>query len=56
MNKIKLRIPKPSECPFCEYERRFPGFEKGGWMQLDNNGPIVPCPLCNSDGKIPREG
>jgi hypothetical protein len=42
--------PKPTECPHCEYDRRFPGFEGGGWMQQDNNGPIVPCPLCNDDG------
>jgi hypothetical protein len=43
-------IFKPAECPHCEYDRRFPGFEAGGWMQQDNNGPIVSCPLCNDDG------
>lgn len=42
--------PKPSECFYCEYDRRFPGFEGGGWMQQDNNGPIVSCPVCNPDG------
>ena len=41
-----------SECPHCAYDRRFPGFEAGGWMQQDNNGPIVSCPMCNPDGKI----
>jgi len=41
----------PANCPLCEYDRRFPGFEAGGWMQQDNNGPIVSCPLCNPDGK-----
>lgn len=40
----------PENCPHCEYDRRFPGFESGGWMQQDNNGPIVSCPLCNDDG------
>lgn len=47
---IKPKRPKPSECPHCEYDRRFPGFEGGGWMQQDNNGPIVSCPVCNDDG------
>lgn len=41
---------KPSECPHCEYDRRFPGFQAGGWIQQDNNGPIVSCPMCNDDG------
>jgi hypothetical protein len=40
----------PANCPLCEYDRRFPGFEAGGWMQQDNNGPIVSCPMCNPDG------
>jgi hypothetical protein len=41
----------PKDCPHCEYDRRFPGFA-GGWMQQDNNGPIVSCPLCNPDGNL----
>jgi hypothetical protein len=45
----------PSVCPHCEYDRRFPGFERGGWMQLDNNGPIVSCPMCNPNGLFIRE-
>ena len=45
-----LRRFVPATCPHCEYDRRFPGFEAGGWMQQDNNGPIVSCPLCNDDG------
>lgn len=45
----------PATCPYCEYDRRFPGFEAGGWIQQDNNGPIVSCPLCNDDGaEAPR--
>lgn len=44
----------PATCPHCEYDRRFPGFEGGGWMQQDNNGPIVSCPFCNDDGSHPR--
>lgn len=43
----------PQNCPHCEYDRRFPGFEGGGWMQQDNNGPIVSCPMCNDDGAHP---
>jgi hypothetical protein len=44
----------PATCPHCEYDRRFPGFESGGWMQQDNNGPIVSCPMCNDDGSHQR--
>jgi hypothetical protein len=44
---------QPATCPHCEYDRRFPGFEAGGWMQQDNNGPIVSCPMCNDDGSFP---
>lgn len=47
-------IVSPANCPHCEYDRRSPGFERGGWLQQDNNGPIVSCPLCNDDGKHPR--
>lgn len=25
-----------------------------GWIEQDNNGPIVPCPVCNRDEKIKR--
>lgn len=46
---MKRRLT-PANCPHCEYDRRFPGFEGGGWMQQDNNGPIVSCPMCNDDG------
>jgi hypothetical protein len=45
----------PADCPHCAYDRRFPGLEMGGWLQQDNNGPIVSCPLCNDDGKHPRD-
>ena len=44
----------PANCPHCEYDRHFPGFKSGGWLQQDNNGPVVSCPLCNDDGKHPR--
>jgi len=44
---------RPDNCPHCEYDRRFPGFEAGGWMRQDNNGPIVSCPVCNDDGRFP---
>lgn len=46
----------PSNCPHCEYDRRFPELECGGWIQQDNNGPIVSCPVCNDDGAHPRPG
>ena len=46
---------KPRDCPHCAYDRRFPGFEDGGWLQQDNNGPIHPCPLCNDSGAYPRQ-
>jgi hypothetical protein len=45
----------PSNCPNCAYDRRFPGFEGGGWIQQGNNGPIVPCALCNDGGTHPRD-
>ena len=28
-------------CPDCERE------PEPGWIETDNNGPIVPCPVCN---------
>lgn len=46
--------PRKDDCPHCEYDRRFPGFESGGWMQQDNNGPVVSCPMCNPNGHKPR--
>lgn len=55
LRPIPAERPKPSECPHCEYERQFPGFERGGWIQQDNNGPIVSCPICNDDGSFPRD-
>jgi hypothetical protein len=45
----------PANCPHCEYDRAFPGFERGGWIQQDNNGPIVSCPMCNPNGAHPRD-
>jgi hypothetical protein len=44
----------PQNCPHCEYDRRFPETATGGWMYPGNNGPIVPCPMCNPDQKQPR--
>ena len=45
----------PSECSYCEYDRRFPPLQNGGWLQMDNNGPIVSCPVCNPRGDHARE-
>lgn len=44
----------PENCPHCEYDRRFPETEGGGWIYQGNNGPIVSCPVCNDDGKHPH--
>lgn len=30
-----------TECPHCS------GEQEPGWIETPNNGPIVPCPLCN---------
>ena len=49
------RAERCRTCPHCEYDRLFPGFEGGGWMQQDNNGPIVSCPLCNAQALVPRK-
>jgi hypothetical protein len=54
MLSLRQKLHNAAHCPHCEYDRRFPGFEQGGWMQQDNNGPIVSCPMCNPDGAIPR--
>lgn len=50
------RLPeyRPDNCPHCEYDRCFPGFKGGGWVQQENNGPIVSCPMCNPNGLHPR--
>lgn len=51
---IKPKIPKPSECPHCEYDRRSPETATGGWVYMGNNAPIGPCPMCNPDAAHPR--
>lgn len=43
----------PQNCPHCEYDRRFPETEMGGWLYFGNNGPYVSCPVCNDDGSFP---
>lgn len=52
---LQVAACRPLTCRHCEYDRNFPGFEAGGWMQQDNNGPIVPCPVCNPDGSHQRD-
>ena len=37
-------------CSYCEVS----GQTEKGWIETDNNGPIVPCPVCNDDGHISR--
>lgn len=37
------REPEPKACPACK------GEPESGFIEMDNNGPIVPCRTCNSD-------
>jgi glutaredoxin len=48
-------MPKytPENCPHCEYDKRWLGY--GGWIYHGNNGPIIPCGLCNANGLFSRE-
>lgn len=34
---------EPPECPACK------GEPEPGWIETPNNGPIVPCWLCNRE-------
>lgn len=36
----------------CEYCRDEP---LAGWIETDNNGPVVPCPSCNDKSRFERE-
>ncbi len=36
----------------CEYCRNEP---EPGWIDTDDNGPIVPCPVCNQKTRFERE-
>jgi hypothetical protein len=38
--------PSPADCLYCEpdHERLGPG-----WIEQDNNGPIVRCPVCSPE-------
>ena len=38
----RKRQPKPP-CKYCE------GEPEPGWIETDNNGPIVRCPICNPE-------
>lgn len=42
------RYSSPWKCEMCASE------PERHWIEMPNNGPIVPCPLCNHDGIIPR--
>ena len=48
----KMR-PKPGECFYCESDRKI-DVPEGGWIYTGNNGPYVPCPICNPDGAHKR--
>ena len=43
--KLKFAL----DCPQCKREA------EPGWIELDNNGPIVPCLLCNRNGDYRRD-
>lgn len=45
----------PTDCWYCEYDRRFPETSEGGWIYFGNNGPYVSCPICNPKGERPRQ-
>lgn len=42
----------PDNCPHCALDRRIRG--EGGWIQQENNGPLVACPVCNPGGDRER--
>ena len=48
---IEGRPDSEPEEPYCEYCQ---AESEPGWIETDNNGPIVPCPICNDDGSKPR--
>lgn len=50
----KSRRFTPQNCPHCEYDRKFPETAGGGWIYPGNGSRIVPCGMCNPDGKHPR--
>lgn len=35
-----------AECFYCADE------PEPGWIETDNNGPIVPCPICSPTGRL----
>lgn len=39
----------PRNCLYCK------GEQEPGWIETDNNGPIVACPVCNPNGERERE-
>ena len=40
-------------CQHCASDATWLGYP--GWIEQDNNGPIVPCPVCNDDGAMERK-
>lgn len=36
-------------CKYCE------GEQEPGFIEMDNNGPIVACPVCNADYDTPQK-
>ena len=48
MTKLTKRKARKDTCDYCA------GGPAPGWIETDNNGPIVSCPICNS--KVGLEG
>ena len=42
-------------CGECKYCDRDHGRFGPGWVEIDNNGPIVGCPVCNPSGTYLRQ-
>lgn len=40
------------DCKYCKRDNKVLG---PGWIEMDNNGPIVPCPVCNDNGRYVRQ-
>ena len=55
LRKMKAREKADRErceaCQHCAPDHKRLG---PGWIEQDNNGPIVSCPVCNDDGAYRR--
>jgi len=42
--------PEKQTCPYC---KDHPSSPEKGKIEMDNNGPIVDCPVCDGKGYLP---